>query len=466
MSELLTRPLERFPYVTAGVTLSAIKIAADNAVAHAHGKPYSVLFYVSPIDAPLLRPSEDLRYWATLATVAVPFVALGVILTVRRLRDAGLSPWLTLLFFVPFANLLFFLVAAAAPSRGRVVVTLPPQPIYREGPKQIVIAAEPRSNAAATWISGTLGAVVGLGSLAVSVGILREYGAALMIGAPTISGFATGAFYGRMRPDARFSGAALATLVAIGITLGVSILFALEGLVCLAMALPLLVAPAFLGSLIGFTAAKAIPERTTSGTIAGAVLLLPLLVMVEHVAPLPALSPPPVETQIEIDAPPERVFPQVAAVDEMGPPEDPVFRAGVAYPIRATLDEGRVGGVRRCEFNTGTALETIEAWKPGEELTFHIDSQPDPMREATLYAGFRQPHLDGYVRNHRGQFTLERLPGGRTRLVGRSWYTVRMAPETYWRVWSDAVIHAIHRRVMRHVKVRSEAAERLRVAAR
>src|SRR4051794_20164444 len=107
---LITKPLGRLPYLLSGLVLSALKIAADYAVAGAHGKAYSVLFYVSPIDAPLFRPSEDLRYWETLACVAMPFVAIGVLLTFRRLRDAGLSPWMTLLFFVPFANLLFFLV--------------------------------------------------------------------------------------------------------------------------------------------------------------------------------------------------------------------------------------------------------------------------------------------------------------------------------------------------------------------
>ena len=91
------------------------------------------------------------------------------------------------------------------------------------------------------------------------------------------------------------------------------------------------------------------------------------------------------------------------------------------------------------------------------------------MREATLWDGPRQPHLDGYVRNVRGQFTLESipgpLPGGRTRVVGRSWYTVRMTPEWYWRIWSDAVIHTIHGRVLDHVKARAEADVRGPVAA-
>ena len=460
----ITTPLGRLPYLACGVVLAGLKIALDYLVARSYGKAYSVLFYVSPIDAPLLRPGDDLRYWATLAAVAVPFIAIGVMLTARRLRDAGLSPWMTLLFFVPFANLLFFLVCACAPTRIATTIKLPEQPAYREGPREIAVPAPERSKASAMWIAGLLGAVIGLGALGVSVGLLGKYGAALMLGAPAISGFATGAFYARLKPDGRFREAFGATVISCVVTLGLAIAFAIEGLVCLVMAFPLLVIPAFIGSFIGFSAALAMPARTTTGTIAGAMLIFPLLLGVERINPLPPLSPPALETAIEIDAPPERVWAHVTQVAEMDPPDELFFRVGVAYPLHATLDAEAVGAVRRCEFTTGTALETVETWAPPSKLTFRIDTQPDPMREATLWAGPRQPHLDGYVRNQRGQFTLERLSGGRTRLVGRSWYTVRMTPESYWRLWSDAVIHTIHGRVLRHVKMRAEAEVRAPIA--
>ena len=46
---------------------------------------------------------------------------------------------------------------------------------------------------------------------------------------------------------------------------------------------------------------------------------------------------------------------------------------------------------------------------------------------------------------------LEPLPGGRTRLTGTTWYTFDMAPTWYWTLWSDAILHAVHRRVLEHV---------------
>jgi hypothetical protein len=64
--------------------------------------------------------------------------------------------------------------------------------------------------------------------------------------------------------------------------------------------------------------------------------------------------------------------------------------------------------------------------------------------------------LDGHLESKRGEFRLERLDGGRTRLTGTTWYKHNMWPATYWRIWSDFLIGRIHRRVLNHVKNLSE----------
>jgi hypothetical protein len=74
------------------------------------------------------------------------------------------------------------------------------------------------------------------------------------------------------------------------------------------------------------------------------------------------------------------------------------------------------------------------------------------MRELTPYARVLAPHLlDGMV-SRRGEFRLHELPGGRTRLEGRTWYTLDLWPQAYWSRWSDAIVHRIHRRVLDHVR--------------
>ena len=85
-------------------------------------------------------------------------------------------------------------------------------------------------------------------------------------------------------------------------------------------------------------------------------------------------------------------------------------------------------------------------------LGFSVSAQPPPMRELSPYRHVLAPHLDGYLQVRSGEFLLVPLPGGRTRLEGRTRYELRVFPAAYWSLWSDALIHAIHARVLEHVK--------------
>jgi hypothetical protein len=140
-------------------------------------------------------------------------------------------------------------------------------------------------------------------------------------------------------------------------------------------------------------------------------------------------------------------------------PTDPVFRTGIAYPQRAAIAGGGVGAVRYCVFSTGAFVEPIEVWDEPRCLAFRVTDQPPPMEELSPFH-INLPHLDNFLVSRRGQFRLERLPDGRTRLEGTTWYTNRMWPADYWGVWSDTIIHRIHRRVLDHVRSLAEAESR------
>lgn len=77
--------------------------------------------------------------------------------------------------------------------------------------------------------------------------------------------------------------------------------------------------------------------------------------------------------------------------------------------------------------------------------------------ELSPYAGLRPRHLHGFFRSVRGEFRLIPLPGGGTRLKGRTWYTVNIHPAGYWRWICDRILHAIHRRVLQHIRRQVEA---------
>jgi hypothetical protein len=183
-------------------------------------------------------------------------------------------------------------------------------------------------------------------------------------------------------------------------------------------------------------------------------LLLPSLMAAEFAAdPQAALIA--VSTAVEVEAPPQRVWDRVVSFPELPEPHEWLFRAGVAYPTRAEIHGRGPGAVRHCVFSTGTFVEPIEVWDEPHLLRFAVTEQPDPMREWSPY-DIHPPHLDHYLVSQRGQFLLTELPGGRTRLEGTTWYTNKMWPEWYWQMWSDAIIHRIHNRVLVHIKKLAE----------
>ena len=450
MKALLERsgPITRAPFLGLGVVLFAVKVALDYALSSAFDQPYSVLYYVSPADAPLMRPGGRETYWLAMWALALPFIAVGVWLTLRRLLDARLPAWLVALFFVPFANILFFLVVAAVPSRPR---DASPAASYREPAPG---AAPPRGQGVAAVVGGFAGAVVALGMVAISVGLLREYGAALFLGAPTISGLVATLVFSRLHAP-KPGGAFMAALIALCLSFLVMFGFAIEGAVCLMMAAPL----ALIASMIGWGIALAISMMVAEAARpagASAMALLPLWLLAEVFAPMPAERDRVVTSVIEIDAPPAIVWNRVLAFEELPPPSELLFRAGVSAPIGATIEGTGVGAVRRCRFTTGEFVEPITVWTPEHELGFDVLRQPDPMREVVPWPGPRPPHLDGFFATTHGQFLLEALPGGRTRLRGSTWYTLEVFPRAYWSMWSDSFIHTIHLRVMRQIERLSE----------
>jgi len=88
-----------------------------------------------------------------------------------------------------------------------------------------------------------------------------------------------------------------------------------------------------------------------------------------------------------------------------------------------------------------------------------LASAPRSLTEWSPYADLRPPHVDGGLVSKRGEFRLVALDGGRrTRLTGSTTYALAVAPEAYWRIYAEWLLHRIHERVLRHIAARAEAA--------
>lgn len=170
------------------------------------------------------------------------------------------------------------------------------------------------------------------------------------------------------------------------------------------------------------------------------------------------IKPPltPVTTSIIVNKPPQAVWDQLVTFNEMDEPNEFIFKSGVAYPIKAEIEGCGPGSIRKCIFTTGAFIEPIEVWDEPHLLKFSVAKVPPPLVELSMYDSLDLPHLEGYFVSEKGQFKLKPLFGNKTLLEGTTWYRHDLWPGSYWRLWSDYILHNIHRRVLSHIKTKTE----------
>ena len=225
----------------------------------------------------------------------------------NRLAACGLFA----LFFVPVANVASFALAAAWPEREGAVATSQPSPFARIVPRDALGAAVFAVLASALW--GV--ALVPLGTVA-----LGSYGWGLFAGIPFVQGAI--AAYAYAAHGSRTLGASVfVALLSIALTAVGLLALALEGAVCILMAVPIAAAFAALGAVLGHTIGRQ-PQRANLAVVLLCMLLAPAIMGAETISSRVAPTYM-VTTSIDIAAPPDVVwrnvisFPGPAAADRI-----------------------------------------------------------------------------------------------------------------------------------------------------
>jgi uncharacterized membrane protein YhaH (DUF805 family) len=443
--------VSRGTYALFGICGLAIKHNLDRFIAYKFGFRWGVWNYLDPLErATQFYPlsSSEKKFLAILLITALPFIWIGITMTVKRLRDAGQPLWLTLLFFVPIINLLFFGLLIVLPSQEAAP---PANSLDKPGTRPISPywpTSRTGSAAAAVVITALLGVVA-------TWGILRftgNYGMTLFISLPFVMGYLAVVIYNRNQQVDSGDVLGIVSLSLLLTCAGITAI-AVEGVICLLMAAPL----AWLLAIFGGFLAMLIHGRThsqqaTPSMFAVMLISLPLLLGVEHVAP-PPVPRFQVHTAIEIAAPPEIVWKRLIEFPPLPVAREWPFRLGIAYPIEATLKGEGLAADRECRFSTGSFKEPVLVWEPGKHFAFAVADEPLLMKETSPYENIHVRHLEDHdFQPERADFVLVSLPNGGTRLEGTTTYQNKMWPGMYWRLWTDAIIHSIHSRVFRHVK--------------
>lgn len=304
------------------------------------------------------------------------------------------------------------------------------------------------------WFSIILTALIsGLLSLLGIYGIdqFGVYGLSLFVFTPLLLGAGSTILYGLKKAITKRQAWQIGFLTLGVFTVGLFV-FAIEGLICIAMAAPFGLVLTWLGSIIGYEVVRKTPNK---GPITMLILvgIIPTMAFIEKDYE-PKLTS--VITSIEIEAAPETVWENVVEFPQLEEPTEFIFKTGIAYPINAKIEGKGVGAVRHCNFTTGSFVEPITVWDEPKLLKFDVLEQPVPMKELSFW-DIDAPHLHDYFVSKRGQFKLTELPNGNTKLEGTTWYYHKIKPAIYWQLWSDLIIHKIHNRVLTHIKKTSEA---------
>lgn len=449
----LSHEVSRRDYALCGFGLMTVKYLVEAAaIWNFAGRVFTPLDFLNPllsVRQTFFQPPAP--NWLQFAVLfwTLPFLWISVSMSVRRAINSGMTAATGLAVLLPGVNYILMLVLCLMPS---VEVARLEDVWLDEKPRPPSLVG---SRVGSALLGVLIGLLIAMAMVGLSVYVLQSYGASLFFATPVTVSAAAAYIHNRNHPRG-LSESIMVAQLAIALVGAALLLFAFEGVICLAMLYPLAAAMGVLGGLIGYACSTLGGMRIT--TLLLIVGLLPCLAGAESLYRSTPLFE--VASAIEIDAPPEQVWPHVIGFSELPPPPDWYFRLGIAYPTRATIEGRGVGAIRHCEFSTGAFVEPITVWDEPRRLAFDVERQPPPMHELSPYRHVHPPHLDGYLRCRRGEFRLIPLPGNRTRLEGSTWYEFDMSPRDYWTLWSDASIHRIHLRVLNHIRNLAEQPKR------
>ena len=286
----------------------------------------------------------------------------------------------------------------------------------------------------------------------ISIKVLGEYGLTLFILIPAFIGFLPPYITSKQKRISRNKAYGL-SFKTLGLACLCLLLFAIEGIICIAMASPILALLTLFGSYLAYIIQG---EKIANSTNTAIIFLFGTIGLMGFDTINAPKGLIPVKTKIIVNADIHTVWENVVTFNKIDEPEEWIFKTGISYPTNATIEGKGVGAIRYCNFTTGPFVEPITTWDEPNLLQFEVTEQPIPMNEFNPFWEIHPPHLDGYFKSFKGQFKLTEIGNNKTELEGTTWYQVDITPEKYWSAWSDFIIHKIHLRVLEHIKREAE----------
>lgn len=442
--------IARAPYLVISIGLLLVQYTMQGlvfAVHHASASEALTLWVLLPVSITRLEIWFEPR-WQSEQWLLIPVMLAHVTLTwlllvaaIRRARSAGRSLLVASMVIIPIIQIAVVLWLSGASDRTGHGA-------------QSSAARVPTKVALQGLVAGM---TLTLLLVVASTLVFRTYGSLLFLASPFVVGCVT-AYIGNRRAD--IGPTATRRLVFAACFLGGIGLMAIavEGIVCLAMAAPLIAVVAWIGGLAGRAVALKGPGAAP-GRTAASIAVLPLFLAIDVIAP-PFVAFEDVQS-IEVAATEQAVWRAIVDMEPISDPPAAPFRWGLAYPISGTIHAAGVGAIREGVFSTGIAYERVIEWEPGRQLAFIVLTNPPAMGELSPHRNVNAPHVDGYFRTLETRLTITPLESGHTRLSSTTRHELQLRPAFYWLPMTRWAIHSNKQRVLAHLARQAEAASGL-----
>jgi len=432
------QPISGVSYFLWGVGLFLLKFPLDYIIAsRLFGKKWDLFVYFSYVRNPLFNQNQsDPIFWMTMLAIALPFVALGLIFTFRRINTLKIHPFWVLMFFLPFLNVAFFLILTFWPN--------PPTDNQLAKLHNLTIS-EFTSQKKLLWILIGIGfgILVGGAFMFLSHKITMRYGTMPFVGIPFFIGFFTVVFI-NYRSRLTIREAIGYSILAISLGLLFVTVTYIEGILCVLMAAPIVLALSALGGVFAYSICQF--NQINKNSAFKSIFLLPLFLLFDSGLISQNLDNlDKTVSIIKIQAHPTIVWQNVVEFRPIEDKWDGLFSNHLPKLDHAVIDSPGVGGLRKCVFDQGIFYEPITVWEKPRNLTFGVDRQIEKYSQ--------------YLETTQGQFLIEPQPDGSSKLIGTTWYKIKLHPKTYWKMWANYIMHKIHMRALSHIKQLSEQSE-------
>jgi hypothetical protein len=253
------------------------------------------------------------------------------------------------------------------------------------------------------------------GVLSAKVGL--EYGTTLFVFVPLLAGCIAGLCTNTFRA------ASLALVPSIGICLISLQYLGIEGLFCIAMALPLICALALLGAALAQIVKRAgrigRGPRGTVGTVLVGLFLVGCSGIVERVFVEPSSTQSVVTSRV-FTADADQVWEALLEFQRVTGRKPLLLQLGLPVPLRCTMEGKGIGAKRVCYFDDGTIEERVSIWEPPSQLGVVITKVTLPGRDWLQFVD--------------ATYELEELGSGRTLVHRTTSYSSVLRPRGYWRL--------------------------------